>query len=350
MHLKRLQFRPREQGVALITALLILSICVTASAYIIQQEHLSIRRSSNIINGNKAYLYTLGAEKLAMIVLHEDFNDDPDIDQPNEQWRTPVAFEVEESSGFVAGNVTTMQGKFNINNLVNNSGAQDAVAVERFRRLLGFFNIDPEYTNAVIDWIDPDINSSGYTGAEDDFYVGLEQPYHTPNRKIISISELRLIRGLGESPYLNLLLEHLTALPTAETSININFMTPAVKAAIEDGAYVPDVFLQNQDPTATTAQNTQTTTNTQNTATQAGTTTTTVETPFYETVADYESQNGLSSGSGSNYNNTRLSVTSQYFLVQAEAEVGRGRARLKSVIERSTDGKMRVIRRSQGNL
>ena len=92
-----------------------------------------------------------------------------------------------------------MQGKFNLNNLVNAEGQANAPYVEQFTRLLQVLNIDASKAQAVVDWIDTDVNATLPDGAEDDYYTGLEVPYRTANRGISSISELQLVRGFSPS-------------------------------------------------------------------------------------------------------------------------------------------------------
>jgi general secretion pathway protein K len=59
---------------------------------------------------------------------------------------------------------------------------------------------EPEnLTAALIDWIDSDSNEDnpggGVRGAEDDYYLRLEKPYHCNNKPLVSLDELAMIRG-----------------------------------------------------------------------------------------------------------------------------------------------------------
>lgn len=339
---QRITTQYKQRGVALITALLILTIAATAAAYLTQQSQLTIRRSGNIINSNKAYLYALGAEKLAMIALHEDFKDDPNVDHPDENWAAPQIFEVEDSAGYVAGQITDLQGKFNLNNLVKDNKL-DTTSTSRFDQLMKTFRIDPNFTSAIIDWIDADVRDpTGPGGAENDYYLGLNPPYHAANRNIVSLTELRMIRGIGEDENLPQLMKHVTALPE-RTPINVNMASSVVLSAIERKSVpinqaISDPLTQD----ATTADIAFKSTEQRQQQEQ-------VSRKIYDKVDDFLTENGLKDGE-QGFSRQDLSVKSSYFLVEIEAKVDRGRAVVKSVLHRDDKGKIRVVMRTQGTL
>ncbi len=53
----------------------------------------------------------------------------------------------------------------------------------------------PDVADAIIDWRDPDDNSSG-NGAESDYYLSLPQPYSAKNAPFETVEELKLIKGM----------------------------------------------------------------------------------------------------------------------------------------------------------
>ena len=342
MRIQKPNNQAHQRGVALITALLILTIAATTAAYLTKQGHLNIRRSGNIINSNKAYLYALGAEKLAMIALSEDFKDDPKIDHPEESWAAPQVFDVEDSNGYVAGQISDLQSKLNLNNLLNEQNQKISNhSLNRIHQLYKTFEMDPAFGAAMFDWIDADPrDANGPGGAEHDYYLGLEQPYHAANRKIVSLTELRLIRGIGNHPNLLQFMKYVTALPE-RVMINVNSASPVLLTAIE-GKSTPirDAITDSHTQDATTAdisfdnpeQEQQKPTR-----------------KIYKSVNEYMTQNGLKDGKN-DFSAADLSVTTEYFLVEIEAKVDRGRTVLKSVIHRDKKGKMRVIMRTQGTL
>jgi general secretion pathway protein K len=67
-------------------------------------------------------------------------------------------------------------------------------------------------------------------GAEDLYYLALEAPYRTANRRIADISELLLVKGFSEAR-LRLLTPYITALP-GSTKVNVNTASPELLAAL----------------------------------------------------------------------------------------------------------------------
>ena len=107
---------------------------------------------------------------------------------------------------------------------------REALQKQYYKRLLEILDLEPALAPALQDWIDADINTRFPDGAEDDVYLLEDLPYRAANRPVVSISELRLVKGF--TPEVIAVLEpHVTALPE-ETVININTATPAVLRAL----------------------------------------------------------------------------------------------------------------------
>jgi general secretion pathway protein K len=111
------------------------------------------------------------------------------------------------------------------------------LAEVQFRLLLEQLDIDPEITQALLDWLDPDSETRFPNGAEDDYYIELEEPYRAANGPIVDLSELKLVRGVTDEIYAKLK-PFIVALP-AFTLINVN-TAPAeilrsLSPAIDDG-------------------------------------------------------------------------------------------------------------------
>ena len=64
--------RQREQGVALITVLLVVAIATVVTAGMIARQQLSIRSSSNQLEARQVWHYALGGEALAQAILTRD--------------------------------------------------------------------------------------------------------------------------------------------------------------------------------------------------------------------------------------------------------------------------------------
>jgi general secretion pathway protein K len=99
-------------------------------------------------------------------------------------------------------------------------GKPDPVAVSAFTTLLQLVQVDPKWTDLIVDWIDRD-NIPQTQGAEDSAYLGQTPPYLAANQYITSTSELLALPGFGRENYLKLA-PYITALPpTTDIKLNI---------------------------------------------------------------------------------------------------------------------------------
>ena len=182
----------RQRGVAIITALLIVAIATTVSATISTRLQLDVRRTGNMIAGDQAYLYSLTAENWSQRILRED-REENQIDHLDEDWAIEVP-PIPVDGGYIRGKLSDLQSCFNLNSILD-ADADKAVARTRLERLLENLGIDKSNAQTVMDWIDNDLQTTLPDGAEDVFYMNLERPYRTANTALMSVSELRLIKG-----------------------------------------------------------------------------------------------------------------------------------------------------------
>jgi len=251
----------RQRGIALITALLVLAIATIAAVEIATRQHLDIRRTQNTLARDQAQDYLLSAEAFAINSLKRDLtqSSNDQSDHLQEDWAQPMV--VPDFQGAkLTGQVIDLQGRFNLNNLSSLIGTPPNTwpqkpAYQQFWQLLEYVKLSPEgrelqlqfdnhaLIEALVDWIDQDINPTGNGGAEDGYYLNQEIPYRAANDLLSHPSELRLIRGFGpEGPpgLVKLLVDDkqlVTALPTSSgtTTINVNTATPQVLMAVVPG-------------------------------------------------------------------------------------------------------------------
>ena len=220
--------RIRQRGVALVTALLVVSLATVAAVAMATRFQVDMRRTGNLLNGEQAYAYAMAAESWAYVILRRDRADNKH-DSLDEEWSTALP-PIPVEGGFVNGRIEDLQGRFNVNNLVGNQGGVDTVQLDYYKRLLELLDLEAALAPALQDWMDADINATFPDGAEDDEYLLADLPYRAGNRPLTDISELRLIKGY--TPEVLAVLEpHVTALPDT-TVININTATPVVLQAL----------------------------------------------------------------------------------------------------------------------
>jgi general secretion pathway protein K len=218
-----------QQGIALITAIVIVAMASIAAVAMTHNLQLSIRRTSNIQVTDQAYYYTLGSEAWSRGMLIRDLKDDEakKYDALDEDWAqelppTPV------EGGEVQAVTKDLQGRFNLNNLYLETDGeaevetkeQVAVQLAIFQRILAALELPESIAQATQDWLDGDTKTTFPDGAEDLIYLGLEIPYRTANGMMASHTELRLLKDMDLESY-EKLAPYVVALPQ-KTAINVN--------------------------------------------------------------------------------------------------------------------------------
>lgn len=226
-----------NRGVALITALLISAIATMVAANLAWDNALDVRRTMVGLARDQAVNVALGAESWVISILQQDLQDGP-TDHLGEIWASELpGLPIE--GGEVFGAIEDLQGRFNVNNLVNEEGRIEEAPLEQFRRLLNALGIDPRFAGIAADWIDTNVDASFPDGAEDAIYTGMIPPYRTANQTLTSVSELAAIEGMDRQTF-RLLEQHIVALP-GRTNINVNTATPAVLQSLDENMTTSDV-------------------------------------------------------------------------------------------------------------
>ena len=225
----------RQQGVALITVLLVVAIVTVVAAGMIARQQLTIRSSTNQLAARQAWHYALGSEALAQAMLRRDLQQsdgDPreSVDHLQEAWARKIApFDVEQ--GRISLQIEDLAGRFNLNSLVSNQQT-NTVALQRFRRLLLRLEIDPLFADRLVDWLDENQQPTGGSGAEDNQYLLLQPAYRTADRALLDVAELRLLLDFSERDYRRLL-PYVSALP-ADTPLNVNTASALLLSILAD--------------------------------------------------------------------------------------------------------------------
>jgi general secretion pathway protein K len=212
-----LQARPATQrGVALIMAVLMVALATILAVSVASEGYMDQRRTSTVLLIDQAYEMGLGAEALAAETLQSD---DPRNDNLTEAWATPIVLPVDEGAGEIKGYLEDLQGRFNLNNLLNPDGTRNDAGVRQFQRLLELLNLDTRYATITVDWLDADSNPEFPDGAEDTVYAAQSPAYLTPNMPITRTSELMSEVGIKQDDYLKLE-PYIAALPI-DSKLNV---------------------------------------------------------------------------------------------------------------------------------
>jgi general secretion pathway protein K len=214
----------KQNGVALITVLMILAIMVTVAATMTGRLTLSLKRTEGLTFSQKVYWYGQASADLGRMILDQDFADS-DVVSLDQIWATPdMVFPLD--NGNLAGQIKDQRSCFNVNAIaLADQGNSPALPVTQFRALLEAIGLT-DYSAETIaestrDWIDKDDQSDASQGAEDSTYEGRSVAYLAANALMVDISELRAVQGVGKNVY-EKISPYLCALPSVDQKINVN--------------------------------------------------------------------------------------------------------------------------------
>jgi len=221
-----------QQGVALLTILLMVAMATILATSLLMKQQRLVRESSVLLRQNQATQYALAGERFLTELLAADQQSGAATDHLGELWAKPTPpYPVED--GMVSGKLIEQSGRFNLNNLYHD-GQPDAAALALFGRILVQVGLSADLADAVLDWQDPDDTITGAAGAEDGFYQGQQPSYRTANRPLLSVQELRLVRGFESAEVFDLIEPYVSAVPNFAT-VNLNTAQAPVLAALVDG-------------------------------------------------------------------------------------------------------------------
>lgn len=302
-----------HRGVALITALLVVALATVAAVAMAARQQLDVRRTANLLDGDQAYAYAEAVEGWGRMILARDAKDNM-VDKLDDTWAQqlpPIAV----PGGQIGGYIIDLQGRFNLNNLLDASGQPSPMHIAYFTNLLDALQLSQDLINPLLDWLDSDFNPR-FPGAEDDTYLNAEVPYRAANRPLASISELRLIKGIDVKIW-QVLAPHVCVLPT-KTTLNINTASAVLLQAID-----PSFSLQDGEQLVAARPDS-----------------------GYASVNEFVDEH-QARFSGQQVDQAVLGVTSEHFLVRSEIAIGTARARVFSVVQRHANGSL-VLARTQG--
>jgi general secretion pathway protein K len=231
-----------QRGVALITAMLILALIGTLALTLSFNNAFDLRRTMTMIYHDEGTQAAYGAESWVAIILQEDARDSQ-TDHLGEIWAQPfpaLPIESDTVKGAITGELVDLQGRFNVNNLVDpNTGLVNELALQQFQRLLIVLEIDPRFAGIAADWLDADEDASFPDGAEDPIYSGMTPPYRTANHAIVSTTELMALEGMDKETF-DRLAPFISALP-GRTQLNVNTAPGPVLQALDENLSAADV-------------------------------------------------------------------------------------------------------------
>lgn len=199
----------------LVVALFIVALVATISYVMLSRLERDTRRVTLLTRNTQAEFYAQGSIAWAIDQLRNDWlNQKPGkiVDL------IPIESPANTINGYVVkSRIYDMQGRFNLNNLVNPEMQTDFA---RMLHALAPKLSDAEVLNitlAIYHWIVPSQNEDELNR----YYAELPAPYRPAHRPMTAVSELRLVKGMTPNLYATLK-PYVTALPR---SVMLNIQT-----------------------------------------------------------------------------------------------------------------------------
>ena len=245
--------RVREQGMALLTVLMLVAVMGALTATALETINRSMRMAGNSRVAMQARYTVLGAEVMALERIAAL------VGMAGERlpagWSgREFTFPTPDKAGTIHARVSDGGNCFNLNSVADGGSPTTLRArprgIAQFRALMTTLGISEAEAGraafTLADWIDAD-SSPLPLGGEDEAYTRLSPAYRTGNTMLAEVSELRAVAGITPEIY-EVVRPWVCALPTTELSpINVNTLEAAqapLLTMILPGRLTPDAARQ----------------------------------------------------------------------------------------------------------
>jgi general secretion pathway protein K len=207
----------RQGGVALLVVMALLASAAFLAANQLHTQQRGVKLATNQAMYSQGLWYALAMEEWAKIVLEQDRQSNT-TDSLSDAWANlEPAFDIAE--GVMFTELEDAQSRLNLNSL-RKTGEGREVALQRLKNLLSMLRMDPDLAVAAADWIDPDLQPTGFAGAEDDYYARLSPPRLAANAPLEHPAELLSVKGMSAGDFAAL--DPFVSALDAEATINVN--------------------------------------------------------------------------------------------------------------------------------
>ncbi len=274
----------RQEGVALITVLLVMSLALLLVSSLLRSHRLAVQSSAQLLHRLQLQQSGLSAETLALQFLQNaQWRDSKSVNLGQEWARPGTTFELDGATARI--DIEDLAGRFNFNQLLK-PGQVDQITLGRWAQLLQVLNLK-----------EPDLTR-------------LRPPY---NAGLLSdISELRLVPGI-DAQWLSRIQPWIALLP-ADATLNVNTASTTLLSTLEGMTPAAARALVAQRPLA-----------------------------GFSSVQAFTQAPAIE---GFDVASHGLGLTSRWFRVTVQIEVGQRRLRLISDFERNRhNGRFQLLQR-----
>ncbi|MDR3298726.1 MAG: type II secretion system minor pseudopilin GspK [Candidatus Accumulibacter sp.] len=222
-------FRRRQSGMALITAIFIAALVASLAFALSARERLWLTQLGNRNDFAAAQSTALSAIDLARLSLRDDMRDNR-VDHLLEAWTVPVP-PVDVEDGRVGGRIVELQGRLNLYTL-QSDGKVNAGGVLALQRLLSTQSLPAGWASKMAEAMAAQVALWQQARKSDAAMAKITSKL----LPVSSLTELAELAGLtGADADRLAAIEHLTVFLPESTPVNVNFAPPEILMAVTPG-------------------------------------------------------------------------------------------------------------------
>ena len=286
----------QDRGFVLVNALVLVTAMAAVAVFLLARAEAGRVRLEQRQGADQITYYLDGFDALAVTLLNRDGRSGESVDHLNEAWAKPD-YAVPVDRGQIAGQISDLQGRFNLNWLADASNTRARAA---FDPLMARIGVSPQSAQAILAFV-----KSGGPDARQ-AYLQLDPPLDPVGGAMLMIEQLRDIPQLSDQDRARI--GAVSAVLPGDSALNINTAPSAVLHS-----FVPELSLSVLEKIL---------------APRARTPFTSVDT----FIARLEAT--LGEELDESFDAARFSVGSNWFGVTATATLGPHTARRRSVLHR----------------
>jgi len=221
-----------SRGFVLVIVLVAVVLLTSLVTVFVNQVYLETGSSRNSVDTTQGSLFAeggmTGAQRLLTTTLSTQ-----SYSSLADYWAKPLVFE--EEQGQLRISIEEENSKLNLNTIAFPNGTYNEIYHDMAIRLFKQLKLPLDPLDAIADWIDEDTTPHP-GGAEADWYLTRKQPYRPRNKPLVTLEELKRIKGVAElfdriSPFVTVYGDQPG---TAAAPININTAPRELLLALDE--------------------------------------------------------------------------------------------------------------------
>lgn len=222
-----------NRGFVLIVVLIAVVLLTSLVTVFINEVYLETGTSQVSLDSTQGSLFAdggmTGAQQLLALTLNNQ-----SYSTLNDAWAKPLV--LDEALGQLRIRIEEENSKLNLNAIALPNGGYNAVYYAIALRLFKVLKLPTDPLDAIADWIDED-DTPHPGGAETGWYQSQKQPYQPRNKPLMTLEELKRIKGCGPvfdklGPFVTVYGDQPAGSPAAP--ININTAPRELLIALDD--------------------------------------------------------------------------------------------------------------------